>query len=81
MKVILTAKEPIVGKDKREWVKASYIDTKGVSGEIFLSKEKFDEAKIRDDRFLSTEILNELVTTVKLVDVEFDRRGRVVSIS
>lgn len=81
MKVILTTKEPIVSKSGDEYVKVGFIDCKsGKVGEIFTTKKVYDSFEISDDKFLQSSVLKELVATSSIAEVEFDQRGRLVSL-
>jgi len=81
MRVILTAKENIKAKDGTEYVKCSFISTTdGKSGDVFTTKDKYESFDISTDSYVPLKDLIEFARSVPVVDVEFDQRGRVVSL-
>jgi len=79
MKLVLLSKEEIhSSKNNTDYVKCMAISDKGVAIEIFSEASKLN---IPADTVLSPKEVAELFTTYKSVDVEFDNRGRVLSLS
>jgi len=82
MKVLLTAKEDITAKDGREFVKLSFVTaSNGVTGDVFITKDKYEALNLGVKNFVSAEDLAELVANLPSVDIEFDQRGRMVTVS
>lgn len=72
MKVIVTKVTEIVGKDGREWTKLDFVAATGDVGTVMYQRGKFN---ITQDIDMS-EIADRAGTSV-----EFDQRGRLVSVA
>lgn len=82
MKIVLVGKTNIVGKDKREWVKASYIKVlDGTIGTIFCSKQVFDGFGISDDKYVDDEVFTDFIKASPVVEADFDERGTLLAVS
>jgi len=77
MKLIILNKLPIVGKDKREWVKLSGLSEKGKIVEPFLAKAEYEALKFPEENFLTPADIAELFKNYKTVDVYFDDNKRI----
>jgi len=81
MKIILTQKTDIVGKDKREWVKLSYLRQSDASiGEIIIPKATYEEFGLENSDYVAAEVYEEFVKNSPVVDADFDARGRIITI-
>lgn len=81
MKVFLTSRETIKAKDGREFVKVYFLSAKdGVTGDLFMTKEKYEALALEDGSFLSSASLKGLLAEESSYEVEFDQRGRLVSV-
>lgn len=72
MKVVITEAKIIVGKDKREWLKISFIKPSGETGSGLLPA---GVCKVPDVNLNVEELSNYTQT-----DVQFDDRGRLVNV-
>jgi len=72
MKVHVTEAKIVVGKDKREWLKVSFIKPNGETGSGILPSNVCAIPKIN----ITTEELLNFTQT----EVEFDDRGRLVNV-
>lgn len=81
MRFIATEKTIIKSKDGREWGVLKGILENGTNYEFITAKEQFEALSIPDDVVLSKDDVKELFTEYKSCNVEFDQRGKVVSIS
>jgi len=81
MKIIIANKATFSSKTGVEYVKASFISPiNGATGELFLSKKEFDSYGVE---ILDSQFSKELVDSLKglpTLEVEFDQKGRVVSL-
>ncbi len=81
MKVLVTKKDEFSSKAGTPFVKCSYIDEKGETGEVFTTKEKFDAFGYSVKKVLDPADLVELFKSLETSEVEFNSRGQVVSLS
>jgi len=81
MKIIITNKATFSSKKGDEYVKAQFINPEtGATGELFTSKKEFDGFNVEiADTTANPEVVNAL-RGIQTHDVEFDQKGRLVSI-
>jgi len=72
MKVHVTQVTAITGKDGREWTKVAFVTPTGDVGTAMYAKGSFETP----ERNITDEELSQYATT----QVEFDQRGRLVSV-
>jgi len=82
MKIILTSKQNIKAKTGQQYVKLSFLNIKtGESGDVFLTADQFASYNIPDASILSKENVDDVSWPIEPVDVEFNQRGRVESLT
>lgn len=81
MRLILTAKQDIKARTGQEYVKISYIDPKsGETGDLFVPREQYVAYDLSADVIATPEKISKVEWPVEMVEVEFNQRGRVVSL-
>jgi len=82
MKIIIANKDTFASKKSgEEYVKAQFINAvNGATGEIFLSKKEFEKFDVSIPDMATNIDLVSALKQVESVDVEFDQKGRLVSI-
>jgi len=80
MKVILTQKAVITSKKGETYTIYRGLGKSGVTIELFLNETDKERFEIPASKVMTEEVLNSLFETAPVVDVEFDQRGRVVSV-
>lgn len=81
MRVILLRKELIKSKSGIEYVKVPFILVdSGQTGEIFTERAMYEKQSVSEDRYLSDKALETLADMSEISDVQFDQRGRFVSL-
>lgn len=81
MRLLVLSKVDIKGKDGREWVKVSGLSEKGEVVEPFMPKAQFETLDFPTDAFLNLKDIETMFKEYKSVNVSFDSRGRVESVS
>lgn len=81
MKIVLTNKQEIKGKDGRQWVNLAWINPEtGTTGYVFCSFDDYVKYGITDVDFLSGKELLETFSSSPIVDADFNERGRVIGL-
>lgn len=81
MRVIITAKEDILAKDGREFVKFWCLDLDtGHTVEEFTTKEKFEGWGITSSAYLTKDMLSEIEGVSKPVEISYTKEGRIGSV-
>jgi len=81
VKVIVLKKEEFVAKKTGVgYVNIHVLTDKSTVERIFLTKEKYDSFHVDESKFLSSEILNELIKNSQKVDIVYDSKGYVVEV-
>lgn len=81
MRFIAFEKTTIKGKDGREWGVIKGMLDNGSSYEFFTSKAEFDALAFPDDAVLSKDEVKEIFGQYKSAEVQFDQRGKLVTVS
>jgi len=81
MKIYLLEKSNIVGKDKREWTKFTYLKVNGEVAVKLMKKSDFDKFEIGDESFVSSSLLESFLKQCPVSNADFDERGNVLNLS
>jgi hypothetical protein len=83
MKVILLKREDFKSsKTGMEYTRVPFISIEGLTGEVFTEKSKYDAFDVPSTSYEGVELAKAIQgSDLKVADVNFDQKGRVVSVA